>query len=132
VVGATYVNQELALDYSVSVAAQTISPDPVTASPKDDAFINLTCLKAACLVERSAARKAASKGYLVRDGGTTVDSREKARLALEALAKNYCKAYEDGKRDYFINRPVCAAIMGPIRLYARDYYRPGVIGREEN
>lgn len=115
------VNRELGLGYTVKVTAQSITPDPC-ADPRDDAFADLVCLKAACTVERSATRKAAGKGYLVRDGGTTVDGRERARHHLDLLKVNWCKAYQDGKADFFVARSAGVAVMGPIRLYAREWF----------
>lgn len=56
VVSAKYVQFDVVLDtsYEVDVVAQNISPDPTV--NKDDIFISLLCLKAACIVDQSTYR----------------------------------------------------------------------------
>lgn len=61
VVSAQYVQFDVNLDnkYAIDVVYPNITPDPTLLDPKDDIFISLIGLKAACLVDQSAFRSKA-------------------------------------------------------------------------
>jgi hypothetical protein len=64
VVAAQYVQFDVNLDqkYTINIVSPNITPDP-TIDPKDEIFISLTALKAACIIDQSAFRtKAALEG----------------------------------------------------------------------
>lgn len=58
IVAAQLVTLEVDLGnaYTINVEACSLSPDPTDADTKDNAFINLVCLKAACVVIGSQVR----------------------------------------------------------------------------
>jgi hypothetical protein len=114
---AQLVNAELdfANTYTIDVDQCTLSPDP-TVGTKDDGFINLVALKAACLILNSEFRTSASKAFNIVDGPSRIDGRDVANSQKE-LAKNMCGLYEDAKKAYRVgNLSVGAAIVGPYRI----------------
>lgn len=110
------VQTELTFDntYTIDVSVPSITPDPVTAA--DDAFINLTVLKAACILSMSESRTAASKGMLVKDGPSTIDARDMAS-SKSGVAEDYCEAYQKAKKDYQAgNSSAGQAVVGPYNI----------------
>jgi len=104
--------------YTVDVDAFTLSPDPTTTSPKDDIFIGLVSLKAACILARGALRDAAAReGIKVKDkmGEIVIQGRFKAA---QDLSKTYCDAYQRSKFEYAMNnlngiRAIFNVVIGP-------------------
>lgn len=133
VVAAQYIANELdfAETFTCNVVQITIAPDPTVSGHRDENFINLTCLKAGCIIQRGTANLAAGQAARVKDGPTDVDLREiwKARLAL--IDKGLCKVYEQAENDYVTyGRVLGAAVLTPFRLYGNynyPVYRPGRI-----
>lgn len=127
-VAAQYVVQDIDLDttYTIDVDQLLLSPDPTTASPKDDVFINLTCLKAGCIIDRSIFRsKANNAGILIKDGQSTLDTRGIADQFKVLLDKGLCAEYEKAKVDYQLGsqnpgRSILSPASGP-NLY-NTYY----------
>jgi hypothetical protein len=60
--------------YTVELDQHSLSPDPAQ-STKDDAFINLVCLKAAVIILTGEAKKLAGQSYRVVDGPSSIDVR---------------------------------------------------------
>lgn len=108
-------------DYSVDVMAGTVTPDPTDPDARDDAFINLATLKAACILDRGGAAEAARKGFAVRAGGTSYDNRAGIGGRLELLKLSWCKEYETAKFEHESgqDRVPGAAVLTPFRLYAQ-------------
>ena len=83
------------LDFSnnfvVDIQALSIEPSPVDrATTRDDNFINLVCIKAACLVERGESRKAVGQGISIRDGSSAIDLRGSMDGRIKLLEKGWC------------------------------------------
>lgn len=115
-VAAQYVMQDvdLSVTYTVDVDQLTLSPDP-TSSPKDDVMINLMCLKAGCIVDKSRYRsKIKTAGIMVKDGQSTIDTRGVGENYKVLLDKGLCAEYEQAKIDYQLgdNNPG-RIILGP-------------------
>lgn len=114
-VAARYVNQELDFDwdYDVTFSTRTLSPDPVTNG--DDAFINLTILKAACLVDQSTYRsKMVISGLSVRCGPVAMDTIQHLKGFKELLTVGPCAAYETLKKEWQLgNAKIVKAILSP-------------------
>lgn len=129
-VAAFQVNQELdfARDYTVSIMGETISPDPTLDDSRDDSFVNLACLKAACITDRGGAILAARQAIAVKDGASAIDLRGNLQGKLRLLEKGgWCAVYQDAKFEYLTNASKSiagAAIMTPFRLYAYGGYTP--------
>lgn len=121
-VAAFQVLQELrfSFPYVVSLANTTIMPDPTDPASKDESFVNLVALKAACIIDQGSAVVAAQRAIAVKDGGSSVDLRGVFAGKFALLEKGYCAIYKDSKKEYQAGqvRIAGAAVMGPFRLYA--------------
>jgi hypothetical protein len=108
-------------DYVASMEDMDITPDPTDADYRDDSFINLTCLKACCIMAKGDAIQKSGKPLVVRDiGGITVDTREVFKAKLAILEKGWCKTYEEEKLQYQAGqtRVAGAAVLSPFRTCA--------------
>jgi hypothetical protein len=100
--------------YTIDVDEGILTPDPTTAT-KDNGFINLVCLKTACIILRSEWRTASNSALSVKDGPSTIDGKGIA-TAKEALANEMCEAFEDALKQYLMgNSKAGEAIVGPHR-----------------
>lgn len=78
--------------YSINIVAGTITPDPV--DNNDISFINMVAYKSALMVLNSELKTSASKGLLVKDGPSIVDTRQfftAQKSRYELMAKEYDK-----------------------------------------
>lgn len=117
------IEMDFTQTFAASVTDVTITPDPTGATEgiaRDDSFINLCCMKSACIIERGETRQAAAQGIMIRDAGSAVDTRGQVLARLKMLQQNWCKVFEDAKLEYLSGQVHAAgqAIMGPIRLFA--------------
>lgn len=119
------------LVYEADIQSLAISPDPTDRDEltRDDNFINLVTLKAACITERGEARNAVRQGISIRDGSSAIDLRGPLEGRLALLKQGYCQAYEDAKMEYKTGRigvVAGAAILSPFRIFAgygdQNYY----------
>jgi hypothetical protein len=123
-VAAQLVTSELnfANNFKVDIQALTIEPSPVDRdSTRDENFINLVCIKAACLIDRGETRKSVSQGIAIRDGSSSIDLRGSMDGRLKLLEKGWCAVYDDTKLEYQASRNgtiAGAAIMTPFRVFA--------------
>lgn len=111
---------EFSNTYLVDVDACTLSPDP-TVGTKDNAFINLAVLKAACIIISSSYRTAASQGIRITDGPSTIDLSGKA-TALKDASKEMCERYESAKTQFNLSGVLGQAILTPYKTDAIDPY----------
>lgn len=101
-------------DYVVDVAASGITPDP-TSGARDNNFINLVILKAACLLSAGEYRIASNKGIALRDGPSSVDARGLI-AAKKDIMEDSCEKYKQAEYEYRLgNSNVGEAIIGPHR-----------------
>ena len=109
-------------DFQVNIQALTITPNPTDrAGTRDDNFINLVCIKAACLIERGESRNSVGQSIAIRDGSSSIDLRGSMDGRLKLLEKGWCAVYEDTKLEYQASRNGAiagAAIMTPFRVFA--------------
>jgi hypothetical protein len=120
-VAAQYVLKDIDLTttYEVDVDELLLTPDPTELSPKDNVFINLTCLKSGCIIDRSIYRsKSNNAGILVKDGQSTLDTRGIADQFKVLLDKGLCAEYEKAKVDYQLGsanpgRAILSPASGP-------------------
>jgi hypothetical protein len=101
-IAAQHVNAEVSLttDYTISMSDFTISPDPSTADPRDDAFMMLIAVKSACIISQGEAIKSAGQSIAIKDGSSSIDLRGAGATKLALLDKGWCKNYEQLKFDY--------------------------------
>jgi uncharacterized protein (UPF0210 family) len=121
VVAAKMVSAELGLTdtYRISVANVTMSPDPTAAATKNDSFVNLVTLKAACVVDRGVALVGANRAIYVKDGASAIDLRGVSEAKLKLLEKGWCAVYEDAKFEHQngLAGAAGAMVLTPFRLY---------------
>lgn len=103
--------------YTIDVDQVALSPDP-TEGTKDDAFINLVCLKAACMLDMAEARKAGTQAFSFKEGTSAADLKGIADARIKFLKEGWCKAYAEALEDYMStgNGLVAAAICTPFRV----------------
>ena len=95
-VAAKYVQFDVSLDheYLVDVANPNISPDPT--DDRDEIFISLVSLKAACIIDQSALRtKAALEGIRASLGPASLAVGNSLQGFLAILEKGPCAAYDE-------------------------------------
>lgn len=103
IISAQFVSQELTFlnDYIVNFGDLLISPDPTAAETRDNAFINLVVLKAACMADQSSFRaNALLEGLTARLGPANLTVTGRLNGFMNILKTGPCKAYEELKRDY--------------------------------
>jgi hypothetical protein len=113
VVAAHFVNKEVQLTYTyaVDVEAISITPDPV--GNDDSGFINLVCLKAACLVLAAETKVLAANSFRIQDASAVIDIKE-SYTATKALYDKFCADYLQAKMDYVVgNLENIQAIITP-------------------
>lgn len=117
-VAAQFAIIEMSFDktYVVDVDGLTLTPDP-TASVRDNGFISLVTLKAACLILKAEAKIAANTSFKIVDGPSQIDTTSQA-LHVQKRADKMCEDYEDAKMRYQAgNSRAGAAILSS---YVRD------------
>lgn len=77
--------------YTIEIDECSLTPDP-TAATKDNSFINLVCLKAACIITGSEWRTKANIGIKIVDGPSSIDTGSQV-FALQAIHKDLCAQY---------------------------------------
>ena len=100
--------------YTIDISATGITPDP-TVGTRDNGFINLVILKAACLLSSGDYRKSSNKGLIIRDGPSSIDARalvESKRELMESLCKDYAAAELEFRLG---NSNAGEAVLGPHR-----------------
>lgn len=102
---------DFATTYTINIGTMSISPDPTT--DRDDAFISLVSLKAACLILSGEAKLASANNVKIVDAGAQVDFSGAADTASK-IASTACKNYEQGKLAYMLgNLNGIKAILTP-------------------
>lgn len=121
-VAAFQVNLEMSFanKYTVKMSDVSVAPDPTLAGTRDDSFLNLSCLKAACIIDQGSAVTAAKRAISVRDGGSSVNLQGVFAGKLALLEKGWCAVYQDAKFEYQAGlvRVAGACVCTPFRLYA--------------
>lgn len=110
--------------FVVDIGRQTITPDPTdtTNLTNDENFVNLMCLKAACIIDTGSAIKAANNAIAGKDLDVAFDLKGVASSTLALLDKGYCATFEAAFDEYLSGSGVIsAAVMGPFRIFARNY-----------
>ena len=99
--------------YTINVEQCSLSPDPTDAATKDNVFINLVCLKAACIMIGGQVRSESKNSISIKDGPSAIDLRGVAST-LVVLYKDLCEKYDKTLLDYRAGNSVAGqAILGP-------------------
>jgi len=124
VASAQLVLGDLSFDknYVINMVSPSITPDPVV-SPRDDSFINLTTLKAACMVDMGSLRLAAAISGLEAKCGPAVMKVSRRMEGFGILIdKGYCAAYDEARLQYgFGNANFSRAILSP---FVNEAFQP--------
>lgn len=131
-------NLSFPLVYRVNIPQLIISPDPtdIDANTRDDSFINLVTLKAACITSHGEARTAAKQGISIRDGSSAIDLTGPLQGRLKLIEIGYCEAYDQSKLEYQtarIGTIAGATILTPFRVFSgfgEQSYYPMQEGRQ--
>jgi hypothetical protein len=114
-VSAKYVQFDVSLDtkYIVDVANPNISPDPTNS--RDEIFISLVSLKAACIIDQSSLRtQAAMEGVRASLGPASLSVSNSLQGALAILDKGACAAYDELTSHWDVAQATTAkAILSP-------------------
>ena len=118
-VAAQLVSTEIDFEqtYTVNVDSFTLSPDPTDSSAKDDGFINMVSLKAACIILGSEYKTHSLSSIRVTDGPSTIDM---AGIAtnFKSLWQDLCSRYEQYKLNYIAsNGNTGEAVLSPFGSY---------------
>ena len=98
--------------YTINVEQCKLTPDP-TDDEKDNAFINLVCLKAACVMIGSQIRSESANSISIKDGPSAIDLRGVAST-LTVLYADLCQKYDKAVLDYKAGRSIGGqGILGP-------------------
>ena len=101
-------------EYTVNVAAISISPDPISENDVD--FTTLTVYKSACILLGSEVKTNAGNAVAIKDGPSSIDLRGVAG-SLTTLYNDICSKYDTLLKEYQYNRnndtPIGQAILGP-------------------
>lgn len=110
-------------NYNIDITNQTISPDPSA----DFAFVDLTVLKAGCLIDHTEARRAAKNaGFTVNEFASKIDTKGLADARFKIIEVGMCKTYEDSMFTYLTSQNTASglAILSPFRTYYTTYNSP--------
>jgi len=110
--------------YTVDVDALALDPDPTTSSDKDDPFITLVSLKAACVIVGSEVRTHSMNAVSVRDGSSTIEMKGVA-AGFMVLYKDICEKYDHAVLQYKAGNSVAGhAILSPYAPGSESVARP--------
>ena len=114
-------------NFVVDMSMQSITPDPTDRvnQTNDEDFVNLMCVKAACIIDTGSAILAAQNAISIKDMVFSADLRGTSESTLALLKAGWCKTYDQLLSDYIYSGNIaCAAVMGPFRTIAFRYGRP--------
>lgn len=119
--------------YDINVESCKLSPDPTDSDTKDNPFITLSSLRAACIIIGSEIRSESGNAISIKDGPSAIDLRG-VTATLTVLYKDLCEKYEHLLMEYRAGNSVAGqAILGPYspgsetlqRNYGPDYRSGG-------
>lgn len=110
-------------DYTVDLVTFTLSPDPTLTDTREDIFVNLILLKAACLVSANDL-KTSCKHIRFSDGRSSMDTTAAARSFQILFEKGPCTWYKEALKTYQLRGldAVGEAIFTPIRTQLLPNY----------
>lgn len=88
--------------YTIDTSGLVLTPDPTDAGTRDDAFINLVTLKAACMLLYAEVRRYGQQAISIRDGTSAIDLKRNLK-DLQNLAGRYCAELERSLNDFYYN-----------------------------
>ncbi len=131
-VSAQLVLHEIDFDntYTVDVDGLSLSPDPTGLANKDNAFINLICLKSSCVILSSEVRTHGLNAIKMSDGPSSIDMTGIAKN-IEVSSKDMCARYDHAVMQYKAGGSIAGqAILGPYSPGADNISRTELSSRE--
>ncbi len=99
--------------YDINVESCKLSPDPTDEGTKDNPFITLSSLRAACIIIGSEIRSESGNAISIKDGPSAIDLRGVTQT-LTVLYKDLCEKYENLLLEYRAGSSIAGhAILGP-------------------
>jgi len=100
--------------YTINVESCKLSPDPTDSDTKDNDFIALACLKAACIILGGDIRSESGNAISIKDGPSAIDLRGVTQT-LTLLYKDMCEKYDNMLFAYESGESsnIGQAILGP-------------------
>ena len=118
--------------YTVDTDALDMSPDPTTLATKDDAFINLVCLKSACVILGSEVRTNSLNAIVVKDGPSSIDMRGIA-AGLNNIYKDMCAKFDHYVMQWKAGNSIAGqAILSPYSPASDNVSRSSLTHRSGN
>lgn len=103
--------------YSIDISTSLLTPDPVLPATRDDGFINLMVLKAACLLAGSGIIRGSEQAIDITDNKSRINLTKKLDGVI-ATIKNFCDAYNSAKAQYQYKSGIAGqAVIGPYRIF---------------
>lgn len=128
VVAAKFVQFDVNLDYiyNIDVVNSSITPDPI--ENKDDIFMSLTALKAACIVDQGAFRtKAALEGIKTSLGAANLSIGGSTQGFKDIINHGACALYDELTAHWDVkNASAIAAVLSP---FAGNRFDPRSMSR---
>lgn len=111
---------DFSTSYVVDISCETVTPDPSS----DKNFINLTTIKAACIIDRGKLRTAAAlSGLRSKCGPVEFQTLQHMDGFTILLQHGWCAVYEQARLQYgFGNATFCQAILSPFTNENFNYY----------
>lgn len=107
----TAAEMDFANKYTINVESCLLSPDP-TKAPKDDIFMNLVTMRAACIFLASEIRSESGNAISIKDGPSAIDLRGVSQT-LVVLYQDLCKKYEKLVLQYRSNDSPGQSVLSP-------------------
>ena len=116
--------------YTVDVDGLSLSPDPTGLANKDNAFINLICLKSSCVILSSEVRTHGLNAIKMSDGPSSIDMTGIAKN-IEVSSKDISARYDHAVMQYKAGGSIAGqAILGPYSPGADNISRTELSSRE--
>lgn len=121
IVAALQVSREVDFiyNYTINVSEVLISPDPSDPNSRDNAFLNLVCLKAAVVLLDSELRYYAISSLRITDGPSSIDSSSRAtfvKIAANNMQDRYVQMkllHQAGQAGVAIMTPTTVPYLCP-------------------
>ena len=116
--------------FTVDVDSLSLSPDPTALTTKDNAFINIVCIKAACVILSSELRTHGLNSVSISDGPSRIDMTGVVKN-LQIIQQDMCQRSEHAIMQHKAGNSVAGqAILGPYAPGAANVSRITLSNRE--
>ncbi len=124
VLGDTDFEDDYLVPYSTGTQTFDIVPDPTIEPYRDEDLINLSTLKAACMLIQSNATLKANQAIRIKDVTSEIDLRGVPKAYVDLIKSGWCAVYKEALNNYDMSGAgtVGSAIVGPFRVYAQSSY----------